>query len=107
MKLLTFDQAIALAGKATGKCHVLLGNGFSRALFDSVFDYTALFERAKAKLSPTAAKAFAALSTTNFEEVMRALRHASSLVDIYADAAPDVASAMEADLDAIRDLLAS
>jgi hypothetical protein len=107
MKILTFDESLTIARTARGKCHVLLGNGFSRALFDKVFNYTALFERAKAKLSPTAARAFAALGTTHFEEVMRALRHASSLVDIYATSAPDVAKAMEADLDAIRDLLAA
>ena len=105
MKLLTFDEAIARAD-GTNK-HVLLGNGFSRALFDKVFHYTALFERAKAKLSPTAAEAFKALGTTNFEEVMRALRHASAIVDIYSKSKPSVAAAMKKDLDAIRDLLAS
>lgn len=79
----------------------------SRALFDKVFNYTALFERAKKKLSPTAAKAFAALKTTNFEEVMRGLRHASALVDIYAASKPSAAEAMRKDLDAVRDLLAA
>jgi len=106
-KLLSFDDAIARANQLPGKRHVLLGNGFSRALFDKVFNYTALFERAKSKLSPTAAKAFKALNTTNFEEVMRGLRHASALVDIYASSKPSVAAAMRKDLDAIRDLLAA
>jgi len=107
MKLPTFDKAMTFAESLPGKRHVLLGNGFSRALFDKVFNYTALFERAKANLSPTAGKVFAALKTTNFEEVMRALRHSSSIVSIYASTAPNIAEAMEKDLDAIRDLLAA
>lgn len=107
MKLMTFEAAIGMADGLPGKHHVLLGNGFSRALFDKVFNYTALFERAKTSLSPTAAAAFKALDTTNFEEVMRGLKHASELVHIYAAAKPDVAAAMREDLDAIRDLLAA
>lgn len=102
IQLLTFDQAIAAV---KGTKHLLLGNGFSRAIFNDVFNYTALFERAKADLSPTAAQAFAALRTTNFEEVMRALRHASALVPIYSDT-PAIADAMTRDLNAIRELLA-
>jgi hypothetical protein len=102
---MTFDQA--LRRTETSRRHLLLGNGFSRALFDKKFNYTALFERARSKLSPTAAKAFEALSTTNFEEVMRGLRHAAMLVDIYTKSEPSAAAAMQNDLDAIRNLLAA
>lgn len=105
MKLLTFDEVLAKTEQK--KRYVLLGNGFSRALMNEVFNYSALFERAKSKLSPTAAKAFTALRTTNFEEVMRGLKSASELVDIYAKAKPSAAEAMRVDLDAIRDLLAA
>lgn len=104
-KLITFDEA--LAQTEPGRRHILLGNGFSRALFNKVFDYKALFERAKTKLSVTAQQAFTALGTTNFEEVMRALKHTSTLVDIYAKSKPSVSVAMRKDLDAIRDLLAA
>ena len=69
MKLKSFDDAI---GECSKKPHVLLGNGFSRALRDNIFAYSRLFDRAKAKLSPTAQKAFEKLGTTNFEQVMRA-----------------------------------
>lgn len=104
MEIITFDEALRDIERA--KRHLLLGNGFSRALFNDKFNYTALFERAKAGLSRKARQAFQALKTTNFEEVMRALKHAEALAPIYAEPDSGAPVAMKADLDAIRDLLA-
>jgi hypothetical protein len=104
MKLKSFDDAIAECSKTP---HLLLGNGFSRALRDNIFAYSRLFDRAKSKLSPTAQKAFSKLGTTNFEQVMRALRDASALVDIYSKEKPTAAAAMNKDMLAIREALAS
>src|SRR5665213_2715067 len=103
MNMLTFEEAI---GETDPKRrHVILGNGFSRALRDDIFAYTRLFDRAKVKLSDTAKKSFDKLDTTNFEQVMKALRDASFLVGVYG-AKRDLADAMTKDMEAIREVLA-
>ena len=103
-KILTFDQALK---KSDGrKRHVLLGNGFSRACRNELFAYDALFARAKDKLSPSAKKAFEALKTTDFESVMRALKQAANLIEVYAPTSPKLAKKLAADADQLRDVLA-
>jgi hypothetical protein len=78
-EVVPFDKALSLTVGAKHR-HVLLGNGFSRAWRDEVFSYQALFEEAvKEGLSDTAKRAFAALGTTDFEQVMRLLRQTSLL----------------------------
>ena len=75
--------------------HLLLGNGFSRACRDDVFNYGALFERADFNsLSPLAREAFGILSTTDFEVVMRALKSAAQLLRAYAPSHPEIAADM-------------
>lgn len=104
MSPLTFDEALA---RASGKRHLLLGNGFSRAIRKDIFAYAALFERANFEpLSPSARKAFDALGTTDFESVLRALKVSSKLVPLYAPEAPSAAQRLSADSDALRNLLA-
>ena len=89
------------------KKHVLLGNGFSRACRDDIFSYDALFDQANFNtLSPTARAAFDALTTTDFEVVMRALRQAAALAQIYAQNDPRLPDRLRADADSLRDLLA-
>lgn len=103
-KLLTFDQALKQA--KDGKRHLLLGNGFSRACRNDLFAYDALFAQAKGKLSPSAKKAFDALKTTDFESVMRALKQAAALVQVYAPTSPKLAKKLAEDADKLRDVLA-
>lgn len=103
-KLLTFDEALKQSGG--GKRHVLLGNGFSRACRNDLFAYDALFAQAKDKLSGSAKKAFHALKTTDFESVMRALKQAADLVQVYAPTNPRLAKKLAADADKLRDVLA-
>jgi len=103
-KLMTFDQALKQAG--SGKRHVLLGNGFSRACRNDLFAYDALFAQAQSKLSPRAKKAFDALKTTDFEVVMRALKQSVDLVQVYAPTNPDLAKQLAEDADKLRDVLA-
>jgi hypothetical protein len=45
-EVLTFDEALALAADASGKCHALLGNGFSIACRPDCFTYDALLDEA-------------------------------------------------------------
>lgn len=104
VELLTFDEALKL-GEA-GKKHVLLGNGFSRACRNDLFAYDALFSQAQKTLSSRARKAFRALDTTDFEVVMRALKMAFDLVQVYAPTSQKLAEHLEEDADKLRDVLA-
>lgn len=101
------DFHTALERVPDGKTpHLLLGNGFSRAFRDDIFAYTALFDRADfGNLSPLARRAFDVLQTTDFEVVMRALRDAATLVEIYAEDRPDIADALRRDANGLREVL--
>jgi hypothetical protein len=98
--LLTFAQAL---DKASGysKRHLLLGNGFSIACEPKIFTYGSLFERAKPDMSGELLKVFRQLKTTDFEEVIRALRRASEIVPIYG-VVPPIAARMNADAESLK-----
>lgn len=99
----TFAEALALAGKSP---HILLGNGFSRACKDDIFAYGALFDQADfAKLSPFAKKTFEIIGTTDFEEVMEALRKASEVVRLYKPEAKDLSIQLKKDADGLKGVL--
>jgi Domain of unknown function (DUF4917) len=90
-----------------GRRHLLLGNGFSRACRNDIFAYDALFERANFEgLSQTARAAFIALQTKDFELVMRALRQASLLLEVYLQADHRLVGSLREDASSLRDLLA-
>jgi uncharacterized protein DUF4917 len=102
--LLSFE--VALQKGAALKRHVLLGNGFSRALRNDIFSYDALFDRADFNtLSPAARQAFSVLTTSDFEVVMRALRAAAALVEVYEQTNPNLAARLRADADGLREVL--
>src|SRR5437899_2606201 len=103
LELITFDQALAMA---QGHKHLLLGNGFSRALRNDIFAYDALFRRADfSKLDPRVRNTFEALDTSDFEIVMRALRSAARVLAVYKDD-PELVKALQDDADALREVLA-
>lgn len=108
IELLTFEEAIAKSDESKGNRHLMLGNGFSIALFPEIFTYGTLFERAKksSKLSRKIAEVFALLGTTDFEQVMEALQIASSLVGIYSTKTPRLAVNLQKDAEKLRDVLA-
>jgi hypothetical protein len=101
-RLLSFDEALEIAD---GTKHVLLGNGFSRALRNDIFAYEALFDRADfSALSVTARDAFDVLGTRDFEIVMRALRLVVRLLPLYRKD-PDLLRSLNADADGLREVL--
>ncbi len=101
----TFAEALA-AANPRNRPHLLLGNGFSRALRDDIFAYDALFDRADfAGLSTEARQSFDVLGTRDFEAVMRTLRSAAALLSIYEPGNPARAQRLRTDADALRDLL--
>ena len=110
MKLLSFDQALK-ASQGGGKRHLLLGNGFSIALKPKIFTYTALFDQAKKKglLTEEVAALFAALMTTDFEVVIKALRDAAIVSEVYlhdAKTKRELPAKLRKDADAVREVLA-
>lgn len=103
--VITYQQALE---RAVGTKHVLLGNGFSRAYRNDIFSYDALFNQANfSGLSAAARAAFAALNTTDFEVVIRALKQTALLAAVYVREDPALVTALNADADGLRELLAS
>jgi hypothetical protein len=85
----TISFAEALARSEDGKRHLLLGNGFSIALFLDRFQYERLLDTADFAGSPEARAAFDRLGTTDFEVVIKALQDAVALLPLYTqDQAP-------------------
>lgn len=80
--LLSFDAALG-AAEQYGKKHLLLGNGFSIACKPNIFAYGSLFEEAKKTMSKELAAIFSAMGTQDFEEVIRALQNAATIVGVY------------------------
>lgn len=101
MALLSFEQALKKAGDQR---RLMLGNGFSRACRDDIFSYSSLFDRADFKGLPLAHSAFSALKTTDFEVVMRALRSAAKLVEVYGEDAK-LSARLSADADGLREVM--
>ena len=100
--LMTFQEALQ---QAEGKKHILLGNGFSRALRNDIFAYDALFQRADfSQLSANARQAFSIVNTTDFEIVMRALRLVARLIPLYRNDS-DLVRILMADADGLREVL--
>lgn len=106
-ELISFKEALELA-KGAGKKHLMLGNGFSIALFPGIFSYNTLFERANQseKLSEEIAAVFQELNTTDFEMVMEALQNAAILVSVYENSNPALAKRLKQDAARLRDVLA-
>lgn len=103
--LLSFKQALDDSEKYN-KRHVLLGNGFSIACRPDIFVYGKLFDRADfSKLSPSVNKAFNALSTQDFERVIKALRDAKTLLKIYEGVSANTLKTMQMDADGLREVL--
>ena len=104
MAVLTFAKAISASARYP-KRHLLLGNGFSIACRPNIFRYEKLFEQADfSTLSSPAKAAFAALKTTDFERVIKALRDAAPLATLYGATSAQV-KAMLDDANALKDLL--
>jgi len=104
--MITFDEAIQ-DSEQFKKRHLILGNGFSIALFPDIFLYGSLFEEADFSKNPNLNHVFEALNTTDFEVAIRALEEGAKVYPIYAKDEDDVASAMQSDAAALKDILIS
>lgn len=102
VNLLSFEQA--LEASADAKRHLLLGNGFSIALFPDRFRYGSLLAETDFSGVAEARAAFDALGTTDFEVVIKALRDAVALLPLYSqDGGPP--AQMSEHAERLKDLL--
>jgi hypothetical protein len=101
IELLDFQQALDRAARY-GKRHLLLGNGFSIACKPNIFTYGSLFDEAKMSMSPELAAIFAAMKTQDFEEVIRALQNAATIVGVYRPDLKAVQASLMHDADTLK-----
>ena len=82
-KILTFDDCLKIAKDSGGKNHLILGNGFSVAIFPKIFNYKVLAE----KITSERIKfLFKQLNTNDFEYVLREVTRALRIVKGYKSA---------------------
>src|SRR6476646_10798032 len=96
--------ADALAETRDVRRHLLLGNGFSIALFPDRFRYGALLDQADFSKLPESRKAFDLLETTDFEVVVEALKRAVQLLPLYS-ADNDAIKKMAAHAERLKEIL--
>lgn len=80
-QVISFQDALTQTEEC--KRHLLLGNGFSIALFPDRFRYGSLLDAADFTNHPQLRQAFDVLGTTDFEVVIQALRQAVLLMPLY------------------------
>jgi hypothetical protein len=101
-RIVTFAEA--LYETSASKRQLLVGNGFSIALFPESFDYRSLLASADFGNVPQARAAFEALRTTDFEVVIQALRNAVVLCPVYS-INQEAGALMDAHCNALKELL--
>lgn len=79
-EVLTFDKCIEIANKTSNKKHLILGNGFSVALFPKIFNYKVLAEKIN---SEKIKNLFNNLGTSDFEYVLREVSRALEVIKGY------------------------
>jgi Domain of unknown function (DUF4917) len=102
----TFDDAMKAIPK-DGKCHLLLGNGFSIALKPDIFSYDSLYKNADFSAIPHVPKVFGALNTQDFEIVIRQLQDAAIILGVYDPKLDSLTNKLKKDAGAIKDALVS
>lgn len=102
--ILTYAEVLS---SADTNRHLLLGNGFSIACRPSLFRYDKLFDRADFSRLERTREAFNLLNTTNFEEMIRALRNFALISGLYAPNDNQAKDLALKDADALREVLVS
>lgn len=91
-----FDECIALVG--TAKKHLMLGNGFSMALFPKIFNYKTLAENIE---SERISMLFEAIGTPDFEFIMRRLLETVEIVHHY-DSSEVISTHIHEDIEELK-----
>jgi hypothetical protein len=87
--------------------YLLLGNGFSIALRPDIFTYGSLYKHADLSPAPHLAKLFEALSTEDFEIVIRYLVNAAKIIEIYSPGDKALVSSLRKDAGLLKEILVS
>lgn len=104
VEILSYQQMLDETRDAR-KRHLLLGNGFSIACKPNLFRYDKLFDRADFSGRDYLRDVFNALSTTNFELAIRALRSFARLIPIYFPNDNDAKASANGDAEIIKKIL--
>ena len=76
----SFEECLEIASENGGKNHLVLGNGFSVALFPKIFNYKVLAEKIK---SEKIKNLFTQFKTNDFEYVLREVTRALKVIKSY------------------------
>lgn len=98
---ITFDQCIEFANNAGGKKHLILGNGFSVAIFPKIFNYKVLADKIT---SEKIKNLFKELGTNDFEYVLREVTRALKVVKGYSNT-KDLCKEMSSDVKELKKTL--
>ena len=79
-RILTFNDCINKANECGGNKHLILGNGFSVALFPKIFNYKVLADKISSEKIKTL---FKELGTNDFEYVLREVTRALKVIKGY------------------------
>lgn len=103
---MSFEAAVTEASR-NGKTHLLLGNGFSRAIFDNTFSYSSLLDQANFEnCSPNVRPLFDKLGTTDFEAVVKSLEDSAKVLELYLPNQSSVVQTLRTDASKLRETLA-
>ena len=95
-----------IKGLDRNSCHLIVGNGFSRACFDQVFNYTQLLNTADfSELSSYAKNVFRKIGTADFEKVIQTLNQSAKIAKIYKTNDAYLLDNLENDSNGLRDTL--
>lgn len=100
----TFEKCIK--SLPTGRKHLLVGNGFSRACREDIFSYNSLFDSAKlGSLSKEVSQVFGKLNTTDFEKVMNALEFSHQVLGVYSADSSGLIDRIIEDINGLKNVL--
>ncbi|WP_082537476.1 MULTISPECIES: DUF4917 family protein [unclassified Aureimonas] len=102
--VISFAEAIA-DSRQFSKRHLLIGNGFSIACCPDIFHYGSLFKAADFSDNPELVKVFEVLGTQDFEIAIKNLEAGARLSSIYTPGHLDAAEKMQADANALKEIL--
>ncbi len=103
IQIISFQEALEKTNNEIR--HLLLGNGFSRALFPDKFAYESLFKQANFENTPNLRKAFEALDIVDFETVIHSLKTAAKLLPIYIEKPQSISTQIKQEIEELKKIL--
>jgi hypothetical protein len=102
--MMSFDEAMNSIQEGE-KCSVLLGNGFSQAWNQDIFNYQSLFKQADFGAGKTQVRSiFKRFNTYDFEAVMLRMQHAAEILEIY-EGSEELIAKIKKDAESLKESL--